>query len=414
MRLAFGRFAKVNSRKDGETVVSAHYEKQRWLHCDCRPDMKRAPTLFLVGGTHIQREPTGAGTPHREDCEFAREAPEQMRLLQSYREPPPKEEQLNLVRNFSDDSVPTLRCTQHVTTNRSRPTLARVLCALLYKANLHRFYPTDPMCGDRDNQLKHLEDAAESFFLAPNQKLSDWMATSLLQYYDLKKRLEEQPKGWKRPHGLFIATFNRIENNILYPTRADRKPILVTGKLTTFGEGDVLRRPPYLVIGLVTQPKRDAKHVELLNAYAHPCVAWNRLTLVDSQLERETLALIFSCRDQLAKNHGIEMTIRKPLFDVGQPETEDSRELCLPDFVLSCRGAAVRHPLVVIETMGYDDPVYRERKRRMDALFERIGKSPDLVPVVKHDRFKPDMTDKEVDRLFCVAVCEAISGQCPT
>src|SRR5271165_3596984 len=41
LRLAFGRFADNRHRQAGEDVVSAHYEKKRCFHCDCRPDYYR-------------------------------------------------------------------------------------------------------------------------------------------------------------------------------------------------------------------------------------------------------------------------------------------------------------------------------------------------------------------------------------
>lgn len=411
LRLAFGRFANGNHRHDGEVVVSKHYELSHRFLCDCRPDAPRAPRLFLITSSHIRREPENKGTPHHESCDFSREPHEQKKMIGSYRQQKPEDErQLHILRNFSDSPVTLPHCTIRVTTNRSRPTLARVLCSLLHEAKLDRFYAADSLHGDREKQIAYFEEAAGSYSLASDQKLSRWLATSLRDYYCLKKRLDERPKDWKRPHGLFIETFDRIENNILYPKLSHLKPIHVFGKLTVFGEDETLRRPPYLVVGLLSQPVRDAKHVELLNAYAHPCVAWDRLTLVDSHLERETLKLLFFCRDWLAKNHAISITIEKPLFDVGPPETEYPRELCLPDFILRCRGEGVRQQLVVIEAMGYNDPVYRERKRRMRSLFEKIGRGHHPVPVIEHDRFKPGMTDKDADRLFCRDVCDVIAG----
>jgi hypothetical protein len=414
LRRAFGRFARKQYRQDGEAVVSAHYEKHHCFHCDCHAAAPRAPRLFLVSGTHIRRETEGKGMPHAESCDFAREPHEQKKLVNSYRwQSSGDEYRFNLLRHFGDKDLPSQRRTVSATTNQSRPTLARVLCALLDRAGLDRFSSNEPLHGNREEQIVKLQEAAAFFALAPNQKLSSWFATSLRDYYDLKKRLDKKPEGWKRPHGLFIEAFDRIEDNILYPKRADIKPIPVTGKLTVFGEGENMRRPPYLVIGLLAQPRRDADTVELLNAYAHPCVAWDRLTLIDSQLERETLELLISCRDWLVTNCGIEMTVEKPLHDVGPPETEDSREICLPDFILNCRGQDIRHRRVVIETMGYNDPAYRERKSRMHALFERLGENSSTIPVIGHDRFKPGMTNMEADHHFRYAVCKTIVGRGP-
>ncbi len=328
--------------------------------------MQEPPLLFLVSGTHIRREADGKGTPHDEGCDFAREPAEQKRLVQSYKKPADIH-RLNLVRNFSTGSVES-SAQMSVSTKRSRPTLARVLCSLLRAANLDRFFSTTPLHGNREQQIDDLLNAAEVFSLTSDKPLKPWLATSLRDFYQLKERLDQSMDDWKRPHGLFIESFDRIENNTLYPKRADLNPIPVTGRLTVFGEGEHLRRPPYLVIGLLSQPDAQTKKVELLNAYAHPCVAWDRFTLVDSQLERETLALLIACRDELAANFDINIGIKKPLFDMGPEESDDPRELCLPDFVLNCRGEKAKYPSVVIETMGFDDPTYRQRKQRACVL----------------------------------------------
>jgi hypothetical protein len=400
LRLAFGRFAEQKHRKAGEDVVSVHYEKKRCFHCDCRPDAPKAPMLFLVTGTHIRREADGKGTPHDEGCDFAREADEQKRLVRTYQRPP-DEYRLNLVRNFSDAKVepPSMAA---ITTKRSRPTLAKVLCSLLHEARLDRFFSTTPLHGNREQQIGDLMNAAEKFSLAPGQPLKHWLATSLRDYYRLKERLNHSMATWQRPYGLFIETFDRIENNTLYPKRPDLKPLHVTGRLTVFGEGETLRRPPYLVIGLLSQPSRKARSVELLNAYAHPCVAWDRLTLVDSQLERETLALLMSCRDWLAENHNVTFTIEKPVFDKGPDESDNPRELCLPDFILHPKGDGVTGKDIVVETMGFDDTVYRERKKRIRPLFEQIGS------VIEHDRFLTDRMPQESDKIFCEFVKKSI------
>ena len=435
LRLAFGRFADNRHRRAGEDVVSLYYEKKRCFHCDCRPDATKAPLLFLVTGTHIRREADGKGTPHDEGCEFARDHEEQKRLVLSYRRSP-DDHKLNLVREFSK-SVPQPRGTMVVTTKRSRPTLARVLCSLLHDANLDRFFSTTPLQGNLDQQIDDLLVASESYTIFSDQPLRPWLATSLPDYYRLKERLNHrlatqrgrslnyvQRYGLinlhnpskttrRRPYGLFIGTFDRIENKTLYPRRADKKPIPVIGDLAVFGEDKILRRPPYLVIGLLTQPSRKAASVELLNAYAHPCVAWDRLTLVDSNLERETLALLISCRDWLAQNHNITFAIQKPHFDVGPDETENAREVCIPDFILRPQGHGIRHQLVVVETMGTDDPDYRERKKRMRLLFEQIGKGPYPVPVIEHDRFQTGKTAQEIDQQFCRTVCTVIANQSP-
>jgi hypothetical protein len=414
LRRAFGRFAESAAQPDGVAVVSFLYAKNfRRLHCDCCPEANQAPLLFLVSGTHIHRQMDGKGTPHDENCVFARDQEEQKTLINSYRLPKSEDAfQLNLLRNFSTPKSRQADDEIHVTTNGPRSTLARTLCLLLEHAKLDRFYAKDHVHGNLVEQKKLLEQAAINFTLDTNHNLFRWLATSLQDFHKLKRFLVQNTDGWERPHVIFIETFNRIEDKILYPTKAGFRPIPITGRLSVFGEGKTFQRPPYLVIGVLGQASRAASF-ELLDVYVHPCIAWDRLTLVDSALERDTLKLLMKCRDWLTKHCGIDVTIKKPLFDVGQPETEDARELCLPDFILSCKGEGVLHSSVVIKTMGYNTPAYRHRKQRMRHLFERVGRGPYPVPVIEHDRFLSEMTDKEADRHFCQCVCKTIAGRDP-
>jgi len=413
LRRAFGKFAEWQYRNDGAKIVSAHYEKQRWFHCDCRPDMQRPPTLFLVNGTHIKREDDGDGTPHTETCDFIRYAHEQKKLtcinISSDNDARP----FNLLHNFGDEYASKRSYTSSISFRDPKPKLARVLFRLLKKAQLNCLDPTTPLRSGKEGSEKQKSDlklAAQTFPLVRGRWASYWLATSLKEYYVLKRRLEQKPDDWQRPHGLFIEAFNRIEDNVLYPTKEGQEPIPVTGQLAIFGESGTMCRPPYMVIGVLGYPTREAHKVELINAYAHPCVAWDRLIPVDSQLERETFGLLVSCRDWLLTNHNIKMTIEKPLFDIKSEKTSDLQALCKPDFILRCQnGGKTLQKLVVIETMGYDVADYRERKTRMRPLFEHIYNNHHPVPIIEHDRFKP-MSPKEADSAFKHDVCRTIIG----
>src|ERR1700721_1837162 len=102
------------------------------------PQCSKSAFLFLCTGTHIRREIDGKGTPHDEGCYFARDSDDQKRLVRSYQRPS-DEHKLNLVRNFNDGKIEP-SCTHAVSTKRSRPTLAKVLCSLLHAANLDHYF----------------------------------------------------------------------------------------------------------------------------------------------------------------------------------------------------------------------------------------------------------------------------------
>lgn len=408
LRLAFGRFGHASHRKAGEKVVFRYYAKNHCFHCDCRPLEAQAPLIFLVEGTHIRRQTEGKGTPHHDNCDFAYDEERLKSIGFNYRLPTAEDrKKLNLLGNFGEAEAREPRNPSPVSQSHGRTKLARVLCMLLHEAQLDRLGPAEPLHGKKDQQVAAIKDVAETFSFDAKHPLTPWLAMSLFEYDALHGRLSLSLAKWKRPQGLFIGVFDRIEDKTLYPTRADKKPITVTGTLSVFAEGEDLRRPPYMVIGLVGQPSRDATTFEMLQAYAHPCVFWDRYLLVDSQLERETLEILVSCRNWLAKQHGVSMTIEKPLFDVGPTDNETPREVCLPDFILHCQGNA-GHSCIVIETMGMNGPVYRDRKRRLKGVFQSIGPGHLPVPVIEHDRFQEKMDKAEIDKRFFSRVCAAI------
>jgi hypothetical protein len=153
LRKAFGRCAKAEDRQAGIDVVSAHYEKRHWFHCDCRPGAQRPPTLFLVGGSHLQREPHDDpnATAHDENCDFAYYGDEQKSIVRSYSCPREDENQLDLVHGFAEaDTEP--RTMRHIASGSPRPGLARVLCSLLHKANLDRFFSNTPLRAGREGR----------------------------------------------------------------------------------------------------------------------------------------------------------------------------------------------------------------------------------------------------------------------
>ena len=129
---------------------------------------------------------------------------------------------------------------------------------------------------------------------------------------------------------------------------------------------------------------------------------------VDSNMERRTLALLITCRDQLKQEHGIRVTIEKPLFDIGPKESKDGRHVCRPDFLLRFQKPDKSKHLVVVETMGYKTEEYRKNKHDMRRDFERVqGGSPPHA-VIEHDRYQPGMNEDTIDRRFQEAVCKTI------
>ncbi len=55
--------------------------------------------------------------------------------------------------------------------------------------------------------------------IADRVALDGWLALSLGELQTLKARIVDEARDWGtvRPHGVFISTFDRIENGRLFP-----------------------------------------------------------------------------------------------------------------------------------------------------------------------------------------------------
>jgi hypothetical protein len=91
-------------------------------------------------------------------------------------------------------------------------------------------------------------------------------------------------------------------------------------------------------------------------------------------------------RKWLCDKQGIRLEIKKPLFDIaGLDDPEDPaippREPCIPDFILRAKPApAGGSATVLVETMGYADDVYRERKAVIHELMTQVAGAPVVLP----------------------------------
>uniref|UniRef100_A0A9E8CMG5 DUF1173 domain-containing protein n=1 Tax=Bosea sp. NBC_00436 TaxID=2969620 RepID=A0A9E8CMG5_9HYPH len=416
LKKAYGKFSRSEDRAAGAEFTKNLSIRCVWLACGCRVVDGKRPLLFPVKNGGIQREDRGHGVDHDEYCEFYRDPTSQTNLLRSYgRELRDRDGRIRfrLASQFQRDERQRDVAVHRASTNRSRPGLARLLLELLAVAGLDRINMGEGRPWKHSAQLQAIRNAAVDIDIARGVPLSEWLALSLGEFQSLKRRIGAERADWDgaRPHGIFVCTFDKIENGWLIPGKPEIPPIRIEGTLSIFGERNDAFSPPYLVIGLVTKDAPEADEAVVVRAYAHPCVEWSRLTLVDSQLERETLDEIVSCRDWISQRFGIAMTITKPLFDVGQP-VEDSgpRELCLPDFVIHATGQGVHHPTTIVETMGYSDVNYRDRKKRLRPLFEEVSRRPGEkpTPIVEHDRFRTD-TRVDPDRRFWLELRWAVT-----
>ena len=154
----------------------------------------------------------------------------------------------------------------------------------------------------------------------------------------------------------------------------------VTGELTVFGGDCSSARFPMLVIGALR--KRSDGSVHLEKAYAHPVASEKNLMLVDSNLQRQTLADLLSVCLWLYKTKGITVDIKKPLYN-GKGATEK------PDFVLSISTKGGVESCLIVETMGFDDVQHEARKTDLakqagwPVYFDRRYRSTDVSKDLK-------------------------------
>ena len=233
-------------------------------------------------------------------------------------------------------------------------------------------------------------------------KLPEFLCTSPARLGELTERIGAASAGRftrTRPHGVLIARIAAIGAGVLEPVSGSAIP--VRGRLAVFAEraddGSATRtaraaRAPYLAACVLGRASPGAgEPVEVLSAYAHPCASERHLMLVDSDLERQTLAQLRSVQDWLGSRKGLRVVIEKPLFDIGPDDTgvreAVPRPPCIPDFMVratTADGAPAR--VVIVETMGFADEAYRARKRHTHALMRAALAG---ATVVVHDFHEP-------------------------
>ncbi|EIX8146921.1 hypothetical protein MLA66_004556 [Salmonella enterica] len=94
---------------------------------------------------------------------------------------------------------------------------------------------------------------------------------------------------------------------------------------------------------------------------------------MDSELERGTLKSLSTVAEWLSNKPGTPtLSLEKPLFDIEVSiDGEDGH--VLPDFIVMVTLKDGKESKVVIETMGYTDDDYCERKAEQHKAMRQIG-----------------------------------------
>jgi hypothetical protein len=398
LRLAFGYFGGLAAARAAAVPIVRRLETTddgHWLYCDCLKD-GTPPVLVPVAETHLRRHVTEEWPAHAPDCEFFRDSEERRAAAASYQ--PLRNGRLRLVRSFEGSGARRSRL-DVVSPVRRRPRLARLLAWLLTEAGLQRIAPDgDPSILD---QIKAVWSKAGDIWLDEKVRLTAMFCTSLAKLPDLMERVGRADAGdfaHTRPHGLALLRFREASAGRVVALDGSEFP--VSGRLAIFGErpdGEAeAMRPPYLGLCVAARPEQEAP-VQLVSAYLHPCVSTDRLTLIDSDFERETLKLLRKFQWVLGKRQGIAVTMEKPLESLGPEEDAEGGVLppLIPDFLLEGGGRRI-----IVETMGYGDALYRARKEQLHPLMLGAAAADLVLPHDFHEppRWRQDWRDKRFTR----------------
>ncbi len=437
LRAAFGRYAQSAARSDGVAVVRKYQTSGSgfWFYCDCRgephfPELGsyHGPILVPVGETHIRRQHyDDDDSLHADDCDFFRYPAEQRAVTESYRYPA-DDENYRLVRSLRDDIYAKKGVVDGVSHVRHRSALARIMARLVTDAGLQVF---DTEIGEIDltEQYRAIRAAAAQIRIRPDIPLGSVFhthASSLPEFYQKLVTLPKRTFGHYLPHGLLLLTARAVDSGLIRVAGGASLP--VKGRISIFGEveghgrtSDIFaRRPPYLVMALAGQIHADDP-ISLLKAYVHPVASPARLMMLDSDFERKTLHELQGVATWLRDKRGVRMTIEKPQFDITPSGTHNSGQgsgpeigpPCIPDFVVKVHSGS-RSGAIVVETMGYPNPRYRERKANVHPRMS------DLVggPVVFHDFYEPedlsqDLRDERMRKQVIRLVLDALGHAYP-
>ena len=409
--MAFGCYGgTAAARADAIPIVRRLQSTDQgfWILCDCRPAAAKPPALVPVSETHLRRHVTDNWPQHAPSCEFYREPTEQVEISASYR-PLPKP-QVRLLRSFEVSASAPLERRETSTPANRRPQLARLLVRLLTEGGLQRVDVGEFTPPPIPDQLKSIWAVARTISIDRNVRMADAFCMSLAKLPVLVEQIARAPAEsyrYTRPHGLLLIRVQDVLPGKLRALNGEEFPVV--GRLAVFGERPEDEpgpaedaRSPYLALCIVARPT-PIDPVQIVSAYVHLCASLQRVMLVDSDCERQTLALLLQFQRQMARRHQAAVVIEKPMESIG-PETDASGTPCpplVPDFIVTARYRDSGERCAIVETMGYAEEGYRERKLRLHPEMQRASGA--AAAVLEHDfhlpgRWRQDWRDNRLRR----------------
>ena len=261
---------------------------------------------------------------------------------------------------------------------QSRPKLARMLFTLLEEAHLQTIAPG--WWKHRNIAYRQLRSLLKTRRHIVNRiPLKHYLTIKPQAIFGGCRKLEtlaQQGEGDWPPHVRPQAFFTGIVSEV---NRAERT-LLCSGNPSVYTVED----PPICFVPPHGQPSgpfwamahlgesliQPGRYV-IRKAYLHPVFSQSMLVPVDSDAERRTLHLLLAVQKRLF-GEGMAIAIVKPLHDLIAEGGDPYR----PDFVLYPyrRGAGMQLGYcLVVETMGFADADYRQRKSRAHQRMQELG-----------------------------------------
>lgn len=371
-----------------ESVILEMRQCEAWLECDCVPGdspamnsaklMQDTRTLFLSGFNHehattcpMYRQlsaddgATSSGT---------RKTAGSKRI--SYRDFLPADESETAIKAPGSVSLTSPDRTRR--TRRSR--IARLLLSLIEDAGINRLPQLYPLpSGSGRDWIQALETVAGAQEFIQGRQLSEIVrfqpGMGETGTERLMQDLEKSDSRWPaRRARLFFQIFmsDRVSRDeVVFTWSGGEKSFRPERGMSINGEGQDGIRPPYWVI-LAFRRGNDGR-VICSEGYAHALFRRSCPVPVDSELERQTLSSLSEAARWIKnKPDAPTLSLQKPLFDT-EVEIEGEKGFVLPDFIVTAVTPDGKSHNIVVETMGYTDDDYCERKAEQHKGMRMIG-----------------------------------------
>lgn len=371
-----------------EKVLREMRQREAWLQCDCVPGdspamnsanlMQDTGTLFLAGFNHEHAPDCAMYRPFSGDAgatsSGTRKTAGSRRI--SYRDFLPLDDTDTRIKAPGRPVAPADDRTRR--TRRSR--IARLLLSLIEDAGLNRLATLHPLPsrGVMDS-INALRTVTENIEFIRGRKLSEIVRFSPAMSENGRKKLMQElerpdthwPAGKTRMFFQIFMSDQVTHDEVLFRWPGGELPFRPERGVSLNGEAQDGARPPYWVI-LAFRRGMDGT-VICSEGYAHALFRRGCPVPVDSGLERTTLESLSEVAGWLVKKPGTPaLSLEKPLFDT-EVNVDGEKGFVLPDFIITASKPGGKQHTVVVETMGYTDDDYCERKAEQHKGMRQLG-----------------------------------------